>query len=288
MGNPILLFETKLQPGAIVTTDMLPWAAHPFGVMPWEGQYSADAVINTRLYDRWEAFTNQAQEIYIDCGYEADISAIGFAGHNLKSAGCTVTLQACNSSFFRGSGSIITVLSAFRATSNRTIMKTFANTRRRYWKISFGEAIDPVHIGCLKLGRHLELPYPPDTPYAPKSYSQATEVLYSKAGQPLGAIRSNPTIRTTVQVSTIDRDWALKGWGDFTWQEITWADHGNIEWLRESLLSMDSLFYAWDYATYPNDVIFAMFDGEGELATPLTIARFIDSFTFTLISSKEA
>ena len=287
MGNPVLLFDNKLQAGNVDTTDMLPWGHHPYMTMPWEGAYSADAMTSSRLYDRWEALTNEAQDIFIDCGQDADVSAIGFAGHNLKTAGCAITLSASNTSFFVSGGTVITVLSAFYAPSNRALLKTFATTRRRYWRISFDTAIEPVAIGCVKLGRHLELPYPPDTPYTPREYGQAAEVLYSKAGQPLGVIRANPSIRTTVQVSVVARDWGLQGWGDFSWQEISWATCGNIEWLREALLAMEPLFYGWDLAVYPNDVVFGMYDGGGGLATPLTVARFIDSFTFTLTSNKE-
>jgi hypothetical protein len=276
MGNPILLFDTRLTRGNVQASDPL-------------AQSTADAMINTRLYQRWEAVTTAPQSIRIDCGNEADINAIGIAGHNLKSAGCTITVAGGTMPFTDsgGGGSVVTVVSGFYALTNRAILRTFSVTRRRYWCISFGRAIVPVWIGSMKLGRCLELPYPPDTPYAPREVSQAAEVMYSKAGQPLGVIRGAVSLKTNVRVSLIDRDWALKGWGDFTWREIPWANYGWLSWLEAALLSMEGMFYAWDPAIYPHDVIFGMFDGEGDLSAPLTYAHYINSYGFMLISNKD-
>jgi hypothetical protein len=284
MGNPIILYRNLLTEAALVTTDMAPWGKCDFGASLWGGRDISDYLRDFREHAFWEGLDAGEQTIGVDCGRIVEASALGLAGHNLKTAGALISLERSTDNFLSDA---TTVISPFMPYFDAPLLKTFALASSRWWRLKLSAGGQIPKLAVLALGLALEFPMPPEAPYAPTDEQIQADVARNAAGNLLGALVHSRAAETKVTLAVIDRDWALQGYGEAAWGAVSWGENGNLAALWQHARKLLPFFYAWDPIAYPAHVLFGRWKKEQVFRTPLSILAYIDAFEMTVESTLE-
>ena len=255
MQTPIILYDNILSQGYTLTaTDT-------------EEGYDVLNLIDLRPYTFWKAASHGTKYITVDCGAAKSADCLAIIGHNLYTAGATVSIESSpdNSSW--------TVrLADFTPTSDKAVLKTFTSASDQYWRIKIVTAAVAAYMAIAVLGQKLQFPYPPDTPYIPYSEVPVADVERSKNGHILGVSTYLPALKMRVQFSNITRTWFDTYFLPF------WQNHGRL---------YKPFFFAWDLDTYENDVFLVSIDDEYNLESPFSVLTYIDILNLNMRGIRE-
>lgn len=206
-----------------------------------------------RPYTFWQAAAAGTNYVTVDCLSAKPANCLALTGHNLGTAGATVTLES--------SPDNITWTSRFTFVPGDDRAKLFTITQiyARSWRLKIVTAAVAPRIAVLMVGVRLDFPFPADTPYVPCSETTEEETTVSKSGHALGTVVRYAGIEINPQFSHIPRAWL-----DDTWLPF----HQSYARLRKYF------FYAWDAERYPDQVYFVKSTGKFE--APLSTGRYVD------------
>ncbi|MDI9562516.1 MAG: hypothetical protein QM235_15225 [Pseudomonadota bacterium] len=254
MQTPIILYDNRLTDGTLVATDT-------------ETGYDVLNLIDLRPYTFWKAASHGTKYITVDCGAAKSADCLAIIGHNLYTAGATVSIESSpdNSSW--------TVrLAGFTPTSDKAVLKTFTSASAQYWRIKIVTAAVAAYMAVALLGVKIQFEYPPNTPYVPYAETPAADVERSKNGHILGVATYSPVLRIQPQFSLVSR---------------TWLDTYFIPFWQNYARLFKPFFFVWDLDTYPSDVFFTSIDDDMPLETPFSVLTYVDTLTLKLRGVKE-
>ena len=137
------------------------------------GDYALANMTNNLEVNRWKASSSATQNFIYEGTTTKEADYIAIAGHNLNTAGATLTLQASSSTAFAGEQSTLFI----EAPSNdRVFLKEFTSPGQgiKSWKIILSGQTTACHISICSLGTRTELDYitPPFDPYGQEIKAQ--------------------------------------------------------------------------------------------------------------------
>lgn len=200
------------------------------------GDYALTSMTNWMEVNRWKASSSATQNFIYEGATTKEADYFAIAGHNLNTAGATITLQASSSTAFAGEQSTIFI----EAPGNdRSFLKEFTSPGQgiKAWKIILSGQTTACYISVCALGTRTELDYinPSFDPYAQEikantnmsygGYVTGTHVKYTE--RQVNILLSNKTTSIYNKVKTWWETHQLKNFF-MTW-DIT-NDSTNI-WL---------------------------------------------------------
>jgi len=224
--------------------------------------YDVLNVIDYKTYTYWQADSAGTKYISIDCSGDVMANCVGIAGHNLKTANATVSMEssADNSNW-------TTRVSDFIPDTDKAFTKLFDSATARYWRLKIVTATIAAQIAVLMAGERLTFPCPPESPYIPYSESVELDSARSKAGHLLGVVTRYKPIEINARFSVLSRDWVFNQYLTF------WENHAS---------RILPFFWAWDVVTYPEHVYFVTITEKMKYSIPLSIGAYADSMEINM------
>ena len=254
MQTPIILYDNRLTDGTLVATDT-------------ETGYDVLNLIDLRPYTFWKAASHGTKYITVDCGAAKSADCLAIIGHNLYTAGATVSIESSpdNSSW--------TVrLAGFTPTSDKAVLKTFTSASAQYWRIKIVTAAVAAYMAVALLGVKIQFEYPPETPYTPYAETAAADVERSKNGHILGVSTYNPVLNLQAQFGLVSRTWLDAYYIPF------WQNHARL---------FKPFFFVWDLDTYSADVFFVSIGDDASLETPFSVLTYTDVLSLKMRGVRE-
>ena len=254
MQTPIILYDNRLTDGTLVATDT-------------ETGYDVLNLIDLRPYTFWKAASHGTKYITVDCGAAKSADCLAIIGHNLYTAGATVSIESSpdNSSW--------TVrLAGFTPTSDKAVLKTFTSASAQYWRIKIVTAAVAAYMAVALLGVKIQFEYPPETPYTPYAETAAADVERSKNGHILGVSTYNPVLNLQAQFGLVSRTWLDAYYIPF------WQNHARL---------FKPFFFVWDLDTYSADVFFVSIGDDASLETPFSVLTNTDVLSLKMRGVRE-
>ena len=251
MGAPVILAHSILPAATLSCSSTAPG---------FELQHIAD----TRPYTWWGAAYNGTNTITIACGSARSADCLGIIGHNLYSGSITIALE------YSDDGITWSVaLAPFTPSSDRALMEMFAEISAPFWRLVMTGAALPM-LAVVSLGICLQFPFPPESPFTPKTVKTEQDTQISKVGNPLGTVISHYAVTVEPEFKHVARSWVLYAFGPF------WQAYGRTRALH---------FWAWDLDTYPDDVLYLR--QVGDYKAPVSTLGYVDSLKLKMEGVEE-
>jgi len=254
MQTPIILYDNRLTDGTPAATD----TATGYDILN---------IIDLRPYTFWKGASSGTKYITVNCGSAKSADCLAIIGHNLYTAGATVSVESSpdNATWTER-------LAGFVPTSDKALLKKFTSASAQYWRIKIVTAAVAAYVAVAFLGVKIQFDYPPETPYPPYSETPVADVKRNKNGHILGASTYNPMLELTAQFGFVSRTWLDAYFIPF------WQNHARL---------FKPFFFAWDLDTYPADVFFVSIDDKMALETPFSILAYVDAISLTMRGVRE-
>lgn len=207
-----------------------------------------------RPYTFWQAAAAGTNYITVNCGSVKPADCLGMISHNLFTAGALVSVETSPDGI-----SWSPRIAPFTPTSDRAFLKPFVSVNAVWFRIKIVTADVAPRIAVAMLGKRLEFPFPPDSPYVPYTESTEEESTISKAGHCLG---------------TVVRYYGIEVNPSFSWPTREWLETVWLPFNNSVARSRKYFFYAWDLERYPDLVFFVKSAGKYE--TPLSVLAYVD------------
>ena len=123
MQTPIILYDNRLTDGTPAATDTA-------------AGYDILNILDLRTYTQWKAASSGTKYITIDCGSAKSADCLAVIGHNLYTAGATVSVESSSDN-----ATWTQRLAGFTPTSDKAFMKLFVSASARYWRIKIINAV---------------------------------------------------------------------------------------------------------------------------------------------------
>jgi hypothetical protein len=254
MQTPIILYDNRLTDGTPAATD----TATGYDVLN---------IVDNRPYTFWKAASLGTKYITVDCGSAKSADCLAIIGHNLYTAGATVSVESSPDNAVWTER-----LAGFTPTSDKAALKTFVSASARYWRIKIITAAIAAQIAVAVLGAKVQFEYPPETPYHPYSETPAADVERNKNGHILGVSTYNPVLVLQARFGLISRTWLDAYFIPF------WQNHARL---------FKPFFFAWDLDTYPADVFFVSINDDMAFETPFSFLAYVDVISLTMRGVRE-
>jgi len=240
--NPLILFDNRF-------ADAVPAASAT------ASGYDVRHIADGRPYTFWQGDGPGTFYLSVNCGAAKAADALGIVGHNLGTAGATISVESS------GNGQDWTErLAGFSPSDDLAILKTFPQASDLHWRLKIVTTAAAPRLGVVMLGVGLQFPFPPDTPYTPFTEDVEAETELSQAGHALGTVIRYRPVRVTARFSHLARNWVF---GDF---QAFWETHA---------AERRYFFWAWDLDEFPADVFYLRH--RGAWRTPLSLLAVADS-----------
>jgi len=226
--NPIILADSRF-------LDALPTATGSLA--------AGSSVLNIRdgrpyTWLQWAA----AGTYYVTAGASGYADCLAVIGHNLASAGATISVELSTD----GGANWSVRLAPFEPASDRALLVPFTSAYGKY-RIKIASPTAAPQIAVAMVGARLEFPFPPDTPYTPYVESVEEETQNSKAGHPLGTVVRYFPAEVKPQFSFVDRGWIEEIYRPFREDYSRYRKY---------------FFWAWDIDAYPEQVFYLKDSGK--------------------------
>lgn len=251
MGAPVILAHSILPAATLSCSSTAPG---------FELQHIAD----TRTYTWWGAAYSGTSIINISCSSAQAADCLGIIGHNLYSGGITVALDRSDDGV-----NWTAVIAAFTPASDRALLKRFTEDTALHWRLVLVGATLPM-LAVVSLGQCLQFPFPPESPFTPKTVKTEQDTQISKVGNPLGTVISHYAVTVEPEFKHVARSWALEAFGPF------WQAYGRTRALH---------FWGWDLDTYPDDVLYLR--QVGDYKAPVSTMGYVDSLKLKMEGVEE-
>jgi hypothetical protein len=254
MQTPIILYDNRLTDGTPAATDTA-------------AGYDILNILDLRTYTQWKAASSGTKYITIDCGSAKSADCLAVIGHNLYTAGATVSVESSSDNV-----TWTQRLAGFTPTSDKAFMKLFVSASARYWRIKIITAAIAAQIAVALLGVKIQFEYPPETPYTPYAETAAADVERSKNGHILGVSTYNPVLNLQAQFGLVSRTWLDAYYIPF------WQNHARL---------FKPFFFVWDLDTYSADVFFVSIGDDASLETPFSVLTYTDVLSLKMRGVRE-
>lgn len=227
------------------------------------GDYALSYMTNWMEVNKWKASSSAAQNFVFEGSTTKEADYLAIAGHNLNTAGATITLQCSSSTAFAGEQS--TVFSEAPA-NDRAYLKEFTNPGAfRYWRLSLASQTTACYISICSLGTRTELDYitPSFDPYG-QEIKAKTNISYGGyvTGIHTQYIERQIDIRLSNKTTSIYNK--VKTW---------WETH-----------QLRNFFMAWDITNDSTNIWLVR--GDEKFNNPITIDQY-RNISLRLIGRKE-
>lgn len=252
--NPVILYDNRFNDAAPTATA----TAAGFDVLN---------IRDGRAYTFWQGPAAGTHYITVNCGAAKAADALGIIGHNLKTAGATVTVESSpdNAVWTPRTG-------AYAPTNDRAFMQTFVKIYAQYWRLKIVSTLAAPRLAVAMIGARLEFPWPPDTPYIPYTERVETDSKRGKSGNLLGSVVRYKPIEVNARFSNFEREWVFDDYQTF------WDSHAS---------EMKQFFYAWDLDNFPEHAFFLKLQDDARWQTPVSILSVVDSLELPMEGVKE-
>ncbi|MBA7559888.1 hypothetical protein ES708_01506 [subsurface metagenome] len=253
-AKPKILYDSLLERATLSATDTA-------------AGYDVDNITDLRPYTL-HVF-NAAGTKYITADYGPDVSAdcLAIAGHNLGTAGATVSVEYSSDNF---SADTNEALAGFQPSDDLALMKGFTSAEAPYWRIKIVTAAVAAQIGVALLGEILTFERWPQSRFDPDALKIVASSETSKAGNMLGATLQYVTRNISLSFANITPTWIANTF------KPAWDAH--LELLKP-------FFFAWDITNHATEVYFVRIPEKFSLKMPYNPVR--RSLTLTLTGVKE-
>ncbi len=208
--------------------------------------YPITNILDYRTYTKWKAQTTGTKVIYVSWGSSIFISAIGFAGHNIKN------LELINEDTSE------TIINR-SISDNKAKLFVFNRVEASSVKIRVTNNSEVPYIGVIFLAEYLEMPEYPDAPYSPIQEEVERDESFNVNGKLIGVNYKYSRVKTSLRLSNVSNSWKSKF-------DLFWETHGKLG---------KPFFYAYDLDNEPDAVIYGRLVSNYNL--PRTIRNYIDS-----------
>ncbi len=230
--------------------------------------YDVRRLCDDRAYTVWVGAGVSPHYISVDCGAGKKADALGVIGHNFKTIGATLAVQASDNG-----SDWSAIASDIKPASDRAFLKTFDTATHRYWRLAITGMSSAPRIGEVYLGERITVPMPPAPPYTPYTAEVEADTTVGKAGHILGSVIRHTRLAITARFENLDRTWVF---GTF---QTFW------ETRAAKLLPW---FWAWDLDAFSQHVFFVTAKDPARWATPLSIHTLVDTLTLEMVGVMEA
>jgi len=252
--NPAILVDNAFLDGVPTATDTA-------------SGYDVLNIRDLKVYTAWRAAFVGTKYLTVNCGAPRTVDTIGISGHNLGTAGATVSVESSANGI-----DWTERLAGFVPTNDKSIMKKIPSVSAQYWRLKVVTASIDAQIAVCLLGVRLEFPVGVSAPFTPAEESIEAENIVSKTGVLLGAVvRYNP-IAVNAQ---------------FRWVGRTWVEAIFLPWWNDWASKLAPFLWAWDLDRYPNDVKFLRITPGFSMKAPVSVGPFYDSISLEMEGVKE-
>ena len=246
--NPILLYNNLLLTATISSSAIA-------------AGYSNQNVLDMRPYTL--AKFNAAGTNYIsgNLGSAKAVNCVGIANHNFYTVSATVNI------YYSANGSDWTLASTVTPASSKTIILSFTQQTKQYWKVEVVNSSGQPYCGVIYLGTAILFDWPPMGPISPSRESIIAEDVDSESGNLLG-------IEVKFIPKEITRTWnyQTKTFYD-TYLKPFWDNHGSL---------LKPFFYADDLTNRADQVYYLRLKKEMVFDPQYSDANNYDSFTLDM------
>lgn len=256
-AKPVILYDNRLLDGTPTATDT-----------DADSTYSVLNLSDLRPYTWWKAAAAGTKHITVDCGSPKTADTLGIVGHNLLTAGATVSVESSSTGAWVGEE--IERLAGFVPVSDKAILKLFTSATAQFWRIKIITATVVPQIAVLLLGDKLAFERFIKSGFDPQAEEIVGESATGKSGHPLGAVVRfvrRPIIPSWAKLTT--------SWVANTFRPA-WDDH---------LSQLKPFFFAWDPGEHVDEVYFVRIEDGFQLTIPYDPVR--RSLDLKMIGVKE-
>ncbi len=221
--------------------------------------FDARHLVDGREYTFWKGDAVGTFYLTANCPVAAAADSLALCGHNLGTAGASVSLEGYSASTWSE------IVAPFIPTDDRPLLKTFNSQSCDDWRLKIVSAAVVPELAVLLVGERLDFPQKPESPYIPYTEDVEETSAASKAGHQLGSLVKFFPISITASFRNIGRSWVLDSYQPF------WESHAR--WRKPFI-------YAWDLDLFPQHVFWVRH--VGKFATPLSISSRVDSLALDL------
>lgn len=254
--NPVLLADSRFLDGTPTATDTA-------------SGYDVLNIRDLRTFTAWKGNSAGTKYLTVDCGTakEADALSIG-PGHNLWTARAALSVEYSDDNV-----TWYVALQPFLVWEDNSLLKVFPAVTARYWRVKIQTASVAAKIAVALVGKAIEFPYPPATPYTPATEKIEAESSRSKLGTLLGTVvRHKP--------------WEIKN--DWKILSRSFIEETIAPFWRDYVSNLSPFIFAWDLERYPTDVRFGKVPDEYAYATPVSRLAYYDSFSLPIEGVRES
>ena len=171
------------------------------------GDYNAAYVSDLLPYTLWLAASTGTKYISVDATASETADTLAIVGHNLGTAGATVSLESSATGAWAGEET--ERVAGFVPSDDENIIKQFTSGSDRWLRLKIISAAIAPQVGVLMVGERLDFPAYPDSPFEYRTEKINTVNNISRAGHLLGV--DNKYTPLTMSAS-------------FTWVSYTFMD----------------------------------------------------------------
>lgn len=255
--NPVILADSRFLDGTPTATDTA-------------AGYDVLNIRDNKPFTSWKAASAGTKYLAVDCGSAKSADAIGIYKHNLGTAEASVSVESSATGAWAGEQ--VQRLAPFTPANDKAVLKTFAASSARYWRVKIVTASVAAQIAECSIGARLEFPYPPDSQFVPVSESIEAQAVQSKSGQRLEAIVRFVNWTVTPVWSGLSRTWLDANVRPF-WS--SWARY------------LYPFYWAWDLNEYPNEILWGAVPEEYVYDPSVSILSRYDRFRLEITGTAE-
>lgn len=239
MGKPILLAENILENATLTATST-------------ESGYDVDNLKDRRRYTFWKADTTGTFYITADCSSSQAADTLGITGHNFGSSSAQITLQVSDDN------TNWTDVITFSPSNDKSILKTFTQQTKRYWRLKIVSSISAAQLAVLFIGSKLQFPRYISGDFDPSPENPVATTARSKAGYLLGSIIRHTKITISVNFRNLTDTWIRNSF------KSVWDTY---------LSQLKPFFWAWDIENFPDEIFYAAIPEGFALSIPYNPVR---------------
>ena len=204
--------------------------------------YDVENVLNRLELKKWISAVTTTQYITFDAGSGETITAdyIVIHGHNLNTAGATITLQYSDDNFSADTNDAFT---GFAVAADTTLLKEFTEVAERYWRLKIENCTVVPQISICYWGQTVELDYCENS-FDPNAIDDKANINKSQNGYILGIYN-----RYKRRFFTL------------SWTEADSDLYDKIKDLQESV-GRENFVIAWETEAHSSDVFLMYITGD--------------------------
>ena len=239
VAKPLILYDNRFADATPTATDT------------GDG-YDVENLTDLRMYTFWKAASAGTKYITVDCGVAASADTLGIIGHNLKTAGATVSVEYSSDNF---AADINEALAGFQPSDDTALLKKFTTQSARYWRLKIVTASIAPKIAVLCAGVRLDFERTMKAsgfdPFPEKIIAESSK---SKEGHLLGSVIRYVETEIKPQWKALTTTWLENSF------RPAWDDH---------LSQLKPFFWAWDIGDHPSEIYFVRIPDNFLLRMPM-------------------